>query len=124
MVERLSGEKGEVLEEVYRDTETWIGQAPGFQTDDLPLSLQTRNGVDIQERHGGIDGEGEDLAGLEWRLMIQVEIAPRQADIPNNPATIKYFATFRITSLIMKRQGDEKTLVSPSFQGGEEYFSL
>jgi hypothetical protein len=104
LVERLSGEKGEVFEEVYRNPKTWIGRAPGFQTDDLPLSLQTRNGVDIQERHGGIDGEGEDLAGLEWRLMIQVEIAPRQADILNNPITLMYFTTFRIPSLIMKRQ--------------------
>ena len=109
----------EVLEEVYRDAETWIGWAPGFQTDDLPFSFQIRNAVDIQGRHGGIDGEGEDLAGLEWCIMIQIEIAPRQADIPNNPIPLMYLTTSRIPSLIMNRQRDEKTIVPSSFHGGE-----
>ncbi len=90
--------------EVYRDTKTWIDWVPGFQTDDLPLSFQIRNVVDIQEKHGGVDGEGEDLAGLEWYIMIQVKIAPRQADIPNNPISLMYFTTSRIPSLIMNRQ--------------------
>ena len=56
---------GEVLEEVYRDTETSIGWAQGFQTDDLPLSFQIRDTVDIQGRLGGLDGEGKDLAEVE-----------------------------------------------------------
>jgi hypothetical protein len=121
---RLSGCKGEVLggevlEEVYRDTETWIGWAQGFQTDDLPLSFQIRDTVDIQGRLGGLDGEGKDLAELEWRIMMQVEIAPRQADIPNNPIPLMYFTTSRIPSLIMNRQRDEKTIVPSSFHGRE-----
>jgi hypothetical protein len=119
IIEKLSGGKGEVLEEIYRDTATWTGWTPGFTTDDLPLSFQTRNVVDIQERHGGVDGEGENLAGLEWCIVIQVEIAPRQADIPNNPIPLMYFSTFRIPSLIMNPQRDEKTIVPSSFHGGE-----
>lgn len=106
------------MEEFYRDTETWIGRARGFQTDDLSLGFQIRNVVDIQERRGGADGEGEDLAGLEGRIMIQVEIAPRQADISNNPTPLVYFTTFRMPSLIMNRQRDEETIVASSFHGG------
>jgi len=106
------------LEEVYRDAITGIGRSRRLQADYLSLGREVGNVVDIQERQGRGDGEREDLAGLNGDLVIQVEKAPRQADISDNPMALVQFTTFRVPGLIVDRQRNQETIKAPSFQGG------
>jgi hypothetical protein len=84
------------LEELYGDAITGIGRLRGFQSDYFCLGFELGNMVDLQERNGREDGEGENPSGLEGRVMIEIEKAPRQTDISNNPMSLDKFTALRI----------------------------
>lgn len=119
ITERLDGGKGEVFEEIDGDAITGVGGSRGFHADYLCLGGEMGNRVEVQERQGRRDGEGEDLPGLEGRLMVEMEKAPRYTDISNNSMALVQFTAFRMQGLIMDRQRNYETIEAPSFQGGE-----
>ena len=96
-----------------------IGRPRGFQPDYLSLGREVGNGLDIHERQGRGDGEGEKLTGLERRLVVEVEKAPRQTDIPGNSMALVQFTAFRVEGLVNDRQRNYETIKASFFQEGE-----
>ena len=119
ITERLGYGKGEVFEEVDGNAILGIGRPRGFQPDYFSLGREVGKMLDIQERQGRGNGEGEKLTGLERRFVVEVEKAPRQTDIPDNSMALVQFTAFRVESLVTDRQRNYETMKASSFQGGE-----
>jgi len=119
IAERLSYGKGEVFEEVDGNAILGIRRPRGFQPDYLSLGREVGNGLDIHERQGCGNSEGEKLTGLERRLVVEVEEAPRQTDIPDNSLALVQFTAFRVEGLVNDRQRNYETIKASSFHGGE-----
>ena len=107
------------MEEVDGNAIFGIGRSRGVQPDYLSLGRQVGNVLDIQARQGCGNSQGEELTGKERRRVIEVEIASRQTDIPDNTTALVQFTTFRVEGMVADRQRNYETIKSSSFQGGE-----
>ena len=119
ITERLNRGKGEVFEEVDGDAIIGIGRPRGFQADHRPLGRKGGKVVEIHEWQGRGDGKREELAGPEGGVVIQMEKASREADIPDNPVALVQFTAFRVPGMITDRQRNNETIEAPSFQRRE-----
>ncbi len=75
MIRQVGQRKGEIFGETHRHTVMWISESWRFKPDHLSRGAELGHGVTLQKEQWRNDGKGEELTGLESRVVVHVKKA-------------------------------------------------